>query len=385
MVRLLSIVITVCCLVPAILAAQSPVLVTNDEFRPVAQQALDSLYNRNSEAAWDIIKPWTNKYPDHPVWALWRGMELWWKVLEDLENESYDEEFFDKMKEADFKAGRFLRNNSGHPDGLIVRAAANGYMARHKANREEWVSSLNHGRIAYQSQQAMKKVLPDFADNLLAEGIIKYYAAYLPDAYPFMRTMSWFFPSGDKEEGLKLMVRAANESLFAGPESRYFLGMIRLNYEQDYTNAVQDFQKLVQKFPNNSFYRRLFVRSLYNMEKYELAAIEINKAIEHWDKQNLPYFETMKEELLYWKGRIQYRNHDRVNAFHAFTESFDIGETLPNPDKRTYRMLSAYFAGLTAEKLNNRAGAVHYYEAAASMNGNSEIKKRAKDQLGLLD
>jgi len=365
--------------------AQDIVLVTNEEFRPVAQEALDSLYNRNTEAAAEIFKPWREKYPEHPVWSLWDGMELWWVVLEDLDNQSHDEEFHEKMKKADFRAGRFLQNNNGHPDGLIVRAAANGYVARHKSNREEWMSSLNHGRLAYQSQQAMQKVLPNFADNLIAEGIIKYYAAYLPDAYPFMKTMTWFLPSGDREEGLRLLEKAVNESLFAGPEALYFLGIIRLNYEQDFDGAVKDFQRLVNRYPNNSYYRRLFVRSLFQMRKYDKADEEIEKAVQHWENNNYPLMALMKEELMYWKGRIFLKKNNLQQAFTAFADAFEYGEKLANSKERTYRTLSGFYAGYSAEKLNNMEKAAAYYEAVVSMNGDNEVKKRAKSQLSSLD
>lgn len=367
-----------------VVQAQHIVLVTNDEFRPVAQQALDSLYNRNPEAASEIFKPWQEKYPEHPVWLLWEGMEQWWVVLEDLDNKSRDDEFYDIMKRADYQAGRFLNNNARHPDGLIVRAAANGYLARHQSNREEWMSSLNHGRIAYQSQQAMEKILPDFADNLIAEGIIKYYSAYLPDAYPFMKTMAWFLPSGDKEEGLHLLERAAEESLFAGPEALYFLGFIRLNYEEDFDEAVEDFQKLVTRYPNNSFYRRLFVRSLFQMGKYEMAAEEIKKAIHHWETNDYPLMNIMKEELMYWQGRI-YLNKNRLQeALFAFEDAFHVGGDLPNSQQRTYRTMGGFYAGYTAEKLNHRQKAAEFYEAVASMDGDNEVIKRAKKQLDKL-
>ena len=381
MIRFFIFLIFFLCSGTDLIRAQHIVLVTNGDFRPVAQQALDSLYNRNPEAAAEIFKPWREKYPEHPVWLLWEGMEMWWVVLEDLDNKSRDDEFYDTMKRADYQAGRFLKNNDRHPDGLIVRAAANGYLARHQSNRKEWMSSLNHGRIAYQSQQAMAKILPELADNLIAEGIIKYYSAYLPEAYPFMKTMAWFLPSGDKEEGLRLLEKAAEESLFAGPEALYFLGFIRLNYEENFDEAARDFRKLVERYPNNSFYRRLFVRSLFQMGKYEMAAEEIEKAILHWDTNNYPLMDIMKEELMYWQGRIHLVRNRLQKAFTAFENAFHFGSDLANAQQRTYRTLGGFYAGYSAEKLCNRQKAVEYYEAVASMDGDNEVIKRAKKQL----
>ncbi len=363
------------------LSGQDIILVTNDEFRPVAQEAMDSLYNRNPEAARQIMQPWIDKYPGHPVWSLWKGMELWWEVLTDLDDASHDDEFFERMKKADFDAGRYLQENERNPDGLIARAAANGYIARQKSNREEWLSSLNYGRMAYQSQQAMKKVLPDFADNLLAEGIIKYYAAYLPDAYPFMKTMTWFLPEGDREEGLNLIRKAVEESLFAAPEALYFAGIIELNYEKDYDKAAADFRRLVRDFPNNSYYRRLLVRSLFNMGRYDEAAVAIEEAISHWKRKSLLNHEVMLEELLYWDGRIKLNDKNYSEAYRLFEESFETGDALPNSEKRTYKQLSGYFAGLAAERMNDNKKATHFFKAVTDMDADDEVKKRAKEKL----
>ena len=363
------------------LSGQDIILVTNDEFRPVAQEAMDSLYNRNPEAARQIMQPWIDKYPGHPVWSLWKGMELWWDVLTDLDDTSHDDEFFERMKKAYFDAGRYLQKNERNPDGLIARAAANGYIARQKSNREEWLSSLNYGRMAYQSQQAMKKVLPDFADNLLAEGIIKYYSAYLPDAYPFMKTMTWFLPEGDREEGLNLIRRAVEESLFAAPEALYFAGIIELNYEKDYDKAAADFKRLARDFPNNSYYRRLLVRSLYNMDRYDEAAVAIEEAISHWKRKSLLNEGVMLEELLYWDGRIKLNDKNYSEAYRLFEESFETGDALPNSEKRTYKQLSGYFAGLAAERMNDNKKAAHFFKAVTDMDADGEVKKRAKEKL----
>lgn len=116
--------------------AQTAVLIEDENFKVDAQEAIDSLYNQNQEGARLILEPWMEAHPDHPLWILWDGMELWWTVLSDLYNTEHDDEFFNVMKQADYEASKLLRKHRDHPDALIIRAIANGYTARHYSNRK---------------------------------------------------------------------------------------------------------------------------------------------------------------------------------------------------------------------------------------------------------
>ena len=116
--------------------AQVPELINNPYFRTDAKAAVDSVYNLNFEGAQIQLKEWKNKYPKHPLWTLFEGMQLWWTVLTDLPDRSHDQEFFEMMKRTDYQAGRLLHRQPKHVDGLLIRAISNGYMARQYANRE---------------------------------------------------------------------------------------------------------------------------------------------------------------------------------------------------------------------------------------------------------
>lgn len=170
--------------------AQLPELINNREFRPDARAAVDSIYNFNFEGAEEVISPWKNKYPDHPLWTLLEGMEFWWQVLSDLEDTSYDEQFYEMMKKVDYEAGKLLHEQSNHADGLIIRAIGNGYMARQYANRSEWVTSINYGRKAMNAHEYLLELQPELDDLKLAEGLKKYYLAHIPEEYPVVKTVS---------------------------------------------------------------------------------------------------------------------------------------------------------------------------------------------------
>lgn len=365
---------------------QTPVLIDDQDFRTDAQAAIDSLYNQNPDGAEQVLKPWKQSYPKHPIWSLWDGMEFWWKVLQDLPDQTNDQEFFESMKRADYAAAELLRKERDHPDALIIRSVANGYVARHYSNREEWVTSINVARKAYQAHQRLLEVYPELPDNSFAEGLKYYYSAYLPEAYPVVKAVSWFLPEGDKEKGLNELKLASIEGIFSRPEATYFLGNIQLNYEEDYESASIHFGNLVKTYPNNGYYRRLQARTLFQQNEYDRVLAAADSSLAYWDRnQGLTYPELLKEELLYWKGRALYQQGQLERAYRVFKESVEIGQNLPNPKSRPFQTLSAYYAGRTMERVNEREEAKKYYQIAASQNEKeSQARDMAKNRLSAL-
>ncbi|MEX0904616.1 MAG: tetratricopeptide repeat protein [Balneolaceae bacterium] len=361
--------------------SQTVVLIENEAFQDAARSAIDSLYNRNNEGAGLVLRNWKQNYPDHPIWSLWDGMELWWEVLEDLSNESRDKEFIYTMQKADYEAGELLRKEPDHPDALIIRSVANGYIARHHSNREDWITSLNIARRAFQAHQRLITIAPHLPDNSLAEGLKLYYAAYLPEAYPVVKAVSWFLPSGDKQGGLDHLKTASEEGVFSGAEATYFLGNILLNYEGEYEEATRHFEYLIKKYPDNDYYRRLLVRTLAQRGQYARVILETESTLKYWAANNLNNETVLEEELYYWKGRAQYHGGNLEGAKVSFAKSLDAGEVLPNRKKRTIRTLSSYYAGRTSEGLNQTDDARRYYRQAMDQNDGNGARDSARDRL----
>jgi len=364
--------------------AQSPELIRDPEFQIAAKAAIDSLYNRNPEAISELMKPWSEQYPDHPVWLLWEAMDVWWVVLTDLYDESQDDKLFDIMDKADSAAQNLLSQDPGHADGHIIRAVANGYIARQHANRERWVRSVRTARTAHRAHMRLEETAPDLADNLLAEGLKLYYSEYLPEAYTLVRAVSWLLPSGDKQEGLRLLEITSNDAVFARPEATYFLGTILLNYEQDYNGAMSRFRSLVDEYPNNSYYRRLLVRTLFQQRRYSLADEEIEKALSHWNRKGLANLNVMSEELFYWRGRISMQRGDHHQAYEDLTESYRMGMKLPDRKKRSFHALSGFYAGIAAERINDITSARNFYRAVTQLECEPDTRSEAKKRMDRL-
>ncbi|WP_138431833.1 tetratricopeptide repeat protein [Fodinibius saliphilus] len=356
--------------------AQVPELINDPEFHPDAKAAVDSIYNFNFDGAHAHLASWRDKYPEHPIWMLLEGMEYWWKVLSDLEDTSHDERFVNIMKKVDYQAGRFLHKYPSHADGLIVRTISNGYLARHNANRSNWVTSMRYGRKAMSAHQYLKEKQPNLADLKLAEGLKLYYTAYLPEAYPIVKTISWALPSGNKEKGLQLIGEASEEAIFARGEATYFLGNINYNYEKRYNIAVRKFEELYNKYPNNNYYARILVKSYYKQHRYNKAFMAIEEILNRWKRNKLSHLKVMQEELLTWKGRILEKKNKPERAVEAYKKAFAISSNLPNFSKRSFYTVSGYLAGKLLFSQNKVIEAKSYLKKV----GDAEVDNKYRDQ-----
>lgn len=361
--------------------AQVPELVNNPDFRTTAKAAVDSIYNFQFDGAEQLLKPWKEQHPDHPLWLLMEGMTFWWHVLSDLSDTSRDEEFFYMMKKADYESSRLLRNNSSHADALIIKAVSNGYIARHYSNRDEWMASLDRARSALSAHQHLSEVQPGMDDLKLAEGLKLYYSAYLPEAYPIVNTVSWFLPDGDKKGGLDLLQKASREAIFARAEATYFMGNINYNYEKDYDEAVNHFESLYNKYPRNNYYVRLLVKSYYRMKRYDDALQIIDESLERWDEKDLPYKKVVGEELLTWKGRILTRKLRYQDAVESYEAAFELGKSLPRTRYRPYHAVVGYHLGTLYCKNDNFSAAEKYFKSVTSSRVDSGYKSLAERKL----
>lgn len=376
------IILSVCIAVFALPAsAQIPELITDSDFREDAKVAVDSVYNFNVESAELRLEKWKKEYPKHPLWSLFEGMQLWWTVLSDLADETHDQDFFDAMKKTDHEAGRLLHQNPDHIDGLLIRAISNGYMARHHANREEWVTSINYGRKAINAYNYLLEEYPELEDLKLAEGLKLYYLDYIPDAYPVVKTVSWALPEGDKQEGLKAIREASQEAIFARAEAIYFLGNINYNYEKKFEKAVRHFEMLHEQYPHNNYYVRILIKSYYRQQQFDDALKVIDESVQRWESKELPHEKVLKEELWTWKGRILENNGDKKGALRYFKRSLTYSEELPDTKKRPFYVVSAYLAGKLLFEEGESEQAATYLQKAVKAEVKTQYREQAEDLL----
>lgn len=360
----------------------APSLILNETFIADTRDAIEYLYNRDLQASLDRLSEWQQQYPDHPIWSLWMALDAWWPVLIDLENTSYDEDFLIAAKEVIDNCEELLDQDPEHLDALIIRSVINGQIARYYSNRYRWYRSFLHGRRALRDFFHVENEHPELPDINFGLGMYRYFTAFLVEEYTIARAIRWMLPSGDRQEGLDRLKAAADSSIFVEPEATYFLGHIYLHYEDEPDQALTYLNDLYVRYPDNSFYRRLYIRSLYQLNRMDEALAAIEESLEHPFDAAAHRTITMREDLLTLRGLILYHHkRDYELAMHAFEAALEYSEQLSPFAERDHLITSLYHLGELSLREGNRELARFYLSRAATPDTDHPYSKKAENAL----
>ncbi|MCH8556545.1 MAG: tetratricopeptide repeat protein [Balneolia bacterium] len=353
-------------------------LIEDARFVADVQKAIDLVYNQEFEASVELLNPWFETGKAEPIRIFWDGLPIWWDILADLESEEFDEAFITIMEQADRAGDVVLRRDRRNLDAMVIKALANGFLARLHANRTNWYKSLSHGRQAINLLFAIEQLYPDVPDVQFGLGLYKYFTAHLNDEYRLVRAFSWMVPSGDKDEGLERLTVAAEQSAFMRPEATYFLGHIYLHYEQESELAERYLTGLVTDYPHNAFFSRLMLRTYYQQRQYGKAMMLNDSLIERFEPEN--HAPTM-EELLTMRGMLHYRDRDYDRAEELFEKVMALRPELQKGEARHQQMFTRYHLGLIYSRTGREAESRRMFRSVRDADKNSPLSDRARRML----
>lgn len=344
-------------LVPLELGAQG-YLFRDAGFLKVAPAAVDSVYNLKFQSGRALVGPWMKSQPNHPIWTFWEGLELWWKIVPDLEQTTYDQQFFYTFGRVDYACTRLLARDAINLDALLLKALSNGFMARLHANRDNWIRSLQYGKAASDALALVEAHYPDIVDTQFGRGLYLYYAEALPQTYSFLKTFSWMFPEGSKGRGIGMLEDAAMNSTFLRVESIYFLGNILLNYEKKPDQALPYYDQLHKAYPDNPFFTRLYARIHFNLtDKRE--ALTIMDGLLQTLKPNTPV--PLAEELHLLKGRLLFQLGRYTEARKSIENTRRLAVKADGGANRSQQIVATYYLAEIEQIAGNKGTARDLY------------------------
>lgn len=351
-------------------AQTPPILLDQPGFAQDLESALKAVYNLEFDRSRDLLRKWKNQYPSHPLWIFWDGYDVWWDIFTDLEDDSKDQKFNFLLQKADYEAGRLMRDAPDHFDAVLVKTLANAFLARHAANRGEWINSMSFAKTAWENLDKLEALRPEHPDLLFSHGLTNYYAAVLPEQFRVVKTVSWMLPDGNKELGLAQLDSATVSGQFLRYEALYFAGNVRIQYENG-EGASPYFVKLKNLFPDNPFYIRLVARSL-SKQKKDRQVIDIAEAFEKNSVSTSDRAKPTWEELGMLAGLAWIRLKDPEKALPWLEKANQIGLQLPDGKRRKYSADLAYLFGKANLDLSNREIAKRWFKESLKRDKNHQ-------------
>ncbi|HLF15324.1 MAG TPA: hypothetical protein VI932_10590, partial [Bacteroidota bacterium] len=197
----------------------------------LTRAGIDHIYNMQFDSARAEFRRVIESHPDHPAGHFFLAAVEWWRIMADIENTAYDRDFIGMLDGVIDICDRRLERDEHDVAALFFKGGSLGFQGRLHGNREDWIKAANSGRGALPIVQETYRLAPDNDDVVFGIGIYNYYAAIIPEMYPFVRPLMLFFPEGDRARGLEQLRRASRLARYAKTEASYFLLQILFNFE----------------------------------------------------------------------------------------------------------------------------------------------------------
>ncbi len=343
------------------------------------KKGLDYLYDMEFGRALRMFELIDESHPRHPIGPFLMALNTWWKILVDLSDESHDAAFYAAMDEVISRSDKLLARNKNDFDAWFFKGAALGFRGRLRSNRGEWFLSAKDGLRAMDYVLGVVKRDPSNDDFAFGKGIYDYYAAAIPAKYPYVKPVMIFFPSGDRERGIRELERTVKGGRFIQTEAAYFLLQIYYLFENDYSKSVYYADWLRKRHPNNSFFHTFEGRVYAKWGQWATVRDIFAEVLARYKARRTGYNAAAAEQALYFLAR----SHMAGGEFNAALDHLDQLQSLAARDheKSYFEILGRLRQGMSHDALGGREAAVAAYKEVLTMNDTSGSHERARRYL----
>jgi tetratricopeptide (TPR) repeat protein len=332
------------------------------------ETGIKQIYNIEFNEAEKTFRSILTDYPENPAGRFFLAMVDWWKILLDIDNESYDQLFFQKIEDVIFHCDKILQKDKRNIDALFFKGGAIGFRGRLRALRDSWLKAADDGREALPIVEYASKLDPTNQDVQLGFGIYNYYAAVIPEQYPYIKPLMIFFPKGDKEKGISQLKETALKGKYAKFESQYFLMTLYFNYENNFEEAYKYAANLTSLFPKNPSFQRWLGRIYARLGNWKNADSVFSNYLQKADSGlygfNFPL--GLRESNYYVAVHLKNEQLLDSSKYH-FQKCIEISEKIDKDEDSGFKINSTIYLAQIAEEKKDIKSSIDYYRKVLKM------------------
>jgi tetratricopeptide (TPR) repeat protein len=363
-----------------VLVCSIPIYSQTEVFDSLINVGINQIYNIKFEEAEATFANLDRDYSKQPAGKFFKAMIIWWKINLDQSNEQYDDLFEEKLEDVIDFCDDLLDEDDENVDAIFFKGGALGFRGRLSSIRKEWFDAALDGKDALPLVYEAFKIDSTNEDVKLGFGIYNYYAEAIPEKYPFIKPAMIFFPSGDKEKGIRQLKSASINAKYAAIESQYFLMNLYYQFENDYNKALEYAAVLHDKFPDNPIFQKYVGRVFVKKGNYNKAAM-IFEDVKKKSELNMPgYSETLLRESTYYLGVNHMRKNQIDSAESSFSQCVELSRRLDeeNDEESGFQVNAVLYLGKIYSQRGEAELAKKYYNHVLEMRDYSNSHKKAE-------
>ncbi len=372
-----------------VFAQESPValdssysLLSNPFIQMEATEAINAMYNFEFDRSMSHFRYLRNEYGWHPLPYFLMGLNYWWRILPNFNNEEYDETFYAYMDSSRVLAER-LYDDYDKIEGAFMLAATYAFEGRLHSERRNWTRAAAAGKNALNYLEECKGHGDLSPELLFGDALFNYYADWVPENYPFLKPIMAIFPDGDKEKGIEQLKIVSRNAFYTRTEAQYYLMRISYYEENDLEGSLQLSGYLHKTFPNNAYFHRFYTRLLYQSGNYDLATKESKSILNRIDSTMAGYEYNSGRYAAFFLGHMSEMRRDYDDAKKYFKWAMEYGEAAEATDMGYY-IYAVLHLGRIAEREEDVDTAIDYYKQVRKItdrkhSANKEAKARLRE------
>jgi tetratricopeptide (TPR) repeat protein len=232
---------------------------------PKASEALDQIYNGDTDAAIATAHGIEQAEPDSPVGYLLEAEAQWWKMycaaceikwgMLDAWKRGKKPEDQQYLALADnaIQLARAQIAKSDTAEMHLYVAVGFALKARLFSLRDEKHDLARAGVAARAECLRALQLDPDMADASACLGLYNYYVDTLSGMAKLLRFFMGI-PGGNKEEGIRQMKMGMERGSFLAVDSRFYLAKNLRTYDRHYEEALEIAEPLAARYPRNPIF-----------------------------------------------------------------------------------------------------------------------------------
>jgi len=356
-------------------------LLSDVEIQIESTDAVNQMYNFKFDKAAIKFNELRNRYPEHPLPYFLLGLNNWWKMLPNTDKHVHDKDFLAYMDTTITKAENLYKENKNNLAAAFFLAASYGLLGEFHGNDKSYTKSAMATKNAisyFEVTSDNSDLSPEF---LYGKAVMNYYRTWLREEYPLLTPFLIFFPSGDKELGIKQLKEVTYNSFYTRTEAQYQLLRIYDN-EDEYNKGYPIAQYLTSIYPDNAYFLRQYAKFAWFVNKLDEAKKTCKTIIAKLDSGMPGFEETSGRYAGYILGDIYKRQGQLDSAKFYFLKAVEYSERAGHTEQGYYLYAVDGLAQI-AEEQKEYDLALEYYKTLKK-NGRKKKKTYAivKDSKG---
>jgi len=288
------------------------------------RKGITYIYNCRFDEAEKIRDALEKRYPGHPVHHLYRGMMIYWQnfplIPSSPARASFEEELHKCIK---------LTDNNSSPgyeaEYLLANLSARGLLLLFYADNGVSGEVIPLAAETYRPLMKSFRYTFECPDLYFFTGVYNYYRDAYPRVRPIYKAVAFLFPPGNMQLGLEQLEICGRKAMALQSEAYSIISWILIHFENDYQRSLPYCKILYEKYPDNVFYKSMYIKNLLLLKKYNEAEVILGTKSE---TDTNSYF---RAQSYFFNGILlekKYRNfvyaaklyHKAIDAMQAYGE-----------------------------------------------------------------